>query len=851
MVSSDRLVRAVTVATLLTVLPALLASQASATPVQRPESVEVVAGIQYQAGGLHRWLLGNTYRDLWTTPIHVQVLNLETFAGGLHPDKVGGGNQTKSLHMTAAHGVDYVFRPLYKADKLPRGMQGTVVETIVRDQNSTNDPGAPLVAARLLDAAGVLHVTPSLVIMPDDSLLGAFRKEFAGQLGMMEESPGSSKHHPGFAGAEAIIDSDSLLTLLNASPGAQIDAPALLAARLMDMLFNDWDRHPGQWKWAQMRSDPPSAWLPVPRDRDKTFISSDGVLIGLMGYGRATIYPFNGTYPSVHALTWNSLEFDRRLLDGLGRPVWDSVAADLVHRISDSVIDDAVLAVPSEYLPSAPQVAAILKQRRDGLPGAADRFYLYLALAVDIHATDAGDRAVVTRVSDRFVDVQLASAAGTIYYARRFDAEETREIRVYLHGGDDSALVTGQVREGIPVRILGGNGTNVLLDSSLVAGSGKRTHLYDEGTVRGIEYGPDTLFDRRPWIDDFGKYMPPGPDHGGRTQPVAGLDIGDLGLMVGAGLNKVTFGFERYPYASQVGFEAEYAAGVNGFRVGIATDHRRENAALHFTTSARMSQLQITNYHGLGNATPGDSGDYYAVREQQWRFQPAVVLDVGRWSALSLGPVVQYTVSDSAADRFVTTTQPYGYGQFGQAGLRMNLSHDLRDPVRFPHRGFMAGLGASVFPAMWDVKNPFGDITANAVGFVTLPVPVRPILALRGSARKVFGLFPFQESAFIGGDNSVRTLEPQRYAGDASLAGSAELRVPVANFAFVLPLSVGIFGFLDAGRVWAEGSSPTGWHTAAGGGFWVGLLDPATSISVTFTNAPGASAVLIRGGLAF
>ena len=39
-------------------------------------------------------------------------------------------------------------------------------------------------------------------------------------------------------------------------------------------------------------------------------------------------------------------------------------------------------------------------------------------------------------------------------------AAETREIRVYLHGGNDTALVTGDVDTSIPVRIIGGNGSN-------------------------------------------------------------------------------------------------------------------------------------------------------------------------------------------------------------------------------------------------------------------------------------------------------------------------------------------------------------------------------------------------------
>src|SRR4029077_11626439 len=62
---------------------------AAQTTVARPpvdttaRSVEVVAGAHYAAGWFHRLMLGAHYRDLWTTPLRVEVLDLKTYAGGL------------------------------------------------------------------------------------------------------------------------------------------------------------------------------------------------------------------------------------------------------------------------------------------------------------------------------------------------------------------------------------------------------------------------------------------------------------------------------------------------------------------------------------------------------------------------------------------------------------------------------------------------------------------------------------------------------------------------------------------------------------------------------------------------
>lgn len=48
-----------------------------------PDSIRVVASGQYQAGGFHRLILGDGYRDVWAAPLRVPVLDLDKVAGGL------------------------------------------------------------------------------------------------------------------------------------------------------------------------------------------------------------------------------------------------------------------------------------------------------------------------------------------------------------------------------------------------------------------------------------------------------------------------------------------------------------------------------------------------------------------------------------------------------------------------------------------------------------------------------------------------------------------------------------------------------------------------------------------------
>jgi hypothetical protein len=363
--------------------------------------------------------------------------------------------------------------------------------------------------------------------------------------------------------------------------------------------------------------------------------------------------------------------------------------------------------------------------------------------------------------------------------------------------------------------------------------------------VSGIYYGPDssrdTLFSRRPWVkNDTGTLAPPSPDFGSSFSSTAGFSSAGLGLVPRVGLRWIRRGFRHEPYATLVGLDAEYSTGIDGYRLTLLGDHRLESSRVHFTAMARMSDFDVTNFHGYGNETPsdGEPDEFFHVNQRHWQLRPAVALALGRReSDLTFGPVVEYATTRGPGNRFVVREQPYGAGDFGQVGARLGLRYDTRDTKHGPTRGFLVDMNSSAFPSAWDVTTAFSQLSGSAATYVTLPLPHRPVLALRGGGRKVWGDAPFHEAAFLGGLDTVTGLSPQRYAGDASIFGSSELRIPVASVRSILPLDIGILGFADTGRVYVDGESPGGWHGVAGGGLWFGILDRATGVSVVLTSS--------------
>ena len=174
-------------------LPFDVAAQAPGQDSLVPGStVRMAAGPEYDAGFFHRFFFGTRYRKLWATPIDVPVLDLDTFAGGLRATRKGGGEQTKSLRLQGADGKEYSFRSVNKdpSGALPPELRETAAADIVRDQTSAAHPAGALVVAPILQATGVLHAEPRLVVLPPDTArLGQFTAEFGGMLGTIEERP--------------------------------------------------------------------------------------------------------------------------------------------------------------------------------------------------------------------------------------------------------------------------------------------------------------------------------------------------------------------------------------------------------------------------------------------------------------------------------------------------------------------------------------------------------------------------------------------------------------------------------------------------------------------------------------
>ena len=777
--------------------------------------------------------------------------------GGLTPIELGGGTTTQTLHLRGTDGRRYVFRSVDKTPReLTEDLEGTVAEAIIQDQMSSFHPSGAMVMARLLDAADLLHPDPELMVVPDDARLGEFREQFAGMLVLFEERPDDlPEGAAGFAGSTRIIQTDDLFEELEDDPANRIELRELLRGRLVDILAGDRDRSVNNHLWARCEDGDGYLWRPVPRDRDQSFVQFDGFLKALARRYEARLVPFRSEYASTHAVTRNAWDIDRNFLVGMDRASWQATVREVTSAITDEVIRDAVAQLPPEHqLLAGAEMEATLRQRRDDLPTVAEEFYEIVFRYADIHGTDVDEVALLESLEDGAVRLTLTRRGdslepeGTPFFDRTFLPEETREIRIYLHGGDDRVLIQGAPDSPITRRIVGGGGADEILNSN-----GDAVTFYDGGDQTIVEGMGTRRVDRSPsrpysWFEESYDL-----DWGSETRSLPSMSYdSDRGFLPIVRLRYTRYGFEKLPYSSRYAIRAGWAFAHSTPFIEFEQRTRSALGGGDLTLDALFSGIEVVNFFGLGNETADDSPrNFYKVDQEQLVLGASLSFGDGERRELSFGPVFKRTVSDTTGARtFLREANPPGTGTVSQVGLRFEAAWDERNLAGAPTAGYLFEGGAGYFPGVVDLEESFGFVQGEMTTYLS-PGGGNPTLAVRAGGKKLWGEFPYYEAAFLGGAETLRGLQEERFAGDAAIYGSVELRAFLARLTFILPIDMGVFVLGDIGRVYLGGEASSEWHRGRGAGIWLAPLNRSTTVRISIAESEGRTGFHAGVGFAY
>jgi hypothetical protein len=849
------------------------------------ETQTIVAGEGYQAGAFHRFVFGEGYRALWTTPIELPVLDLAAVGGGLEPVMVVGGLQTVGLALRGADGRSYTFRGVYKdlVRILPEELHETAIADIAQDLLSASVPGAGVAANPLAVAAGVRQPIPTLVVMPDSPALGEFREQFAGLVGTLAEYP-TAAAEGGTFGATTIVSGDEVFESITASPEDRVDAREFLRARLVDMLLGDWDRHVGQWRFARVPGY--DDLVPISEDRDQAFSRYEGYAMQLARDREPKFAVFGPEFADREGQGWNARALDRRLLSGLAELDWVETAEDIQRRLTDTAIETAIRQLPAEYYAIVGEsLVADLIARRDGLVAEAEAQYAYLAGQVNVFATDVAELIRIERMAAGSTRVSIAritgesaggcevTATAAPHFERVFRAHETHDLRIYTGAGDDRVTLVGPPSSAPVVHLVGGAGDSLLCDldseehfafdmsSADDAGAGKRVRsdfwlapaqsIADAGTPATSQGAALTA--RRNW---------------GTTSyrvPVFGF-APDLGPVVGYGVVYERYGFRQRPYSTQHQVRGAFAFGALSGRIDYAGIYRRENRRQFFIVRGVASGIETLRYYGSGNETEetGDD-DFYRIRQTQLAVEGRAAFWAGRNSTLTAGGIFRWTRTEEERDDFITEDQPYGIEDVAQAGLVAGFNFNNRthpnkrelkgsdDALRFGPSplgvGYTLDLNAAYYPEMGGLRDDYGVVDGAATAAFLLGSR-GPAFAVRIGGATTWGDVPYYDAAFLG-SSELRGLRPNRYSGDRSLYGNAAGFFNVGKLNLIVPGRWGVLGRVGTGRVWAADEVSDKWHSSVGGGLWWAPWDVQNAVRLEVSKSDETTLFYLLIGFGF
>ncbi|MEL6721073.1 MAG: metallophosphoesterase, partial [Bacteroidota bacterium] len=445
--------------------------------------------------GRKRPIAGKHYRDIYARTYDFPTLNLEQYQGGVEPIKMGGGRQTNSLRLEDDKEQQYAMRALTKdaTRLLPYPFNEiTFAQYLAQDVFLSTHPFGSLVIPSLADAAAVYHTNPKLYYIPKQPALKEYNAFFGDEVYLVEERVAKDGSDiESFGHSDKIISTPKLIDKLGNNIRHKVAQDWVVRARLFDLVIGDWDRHDDQWRWAKFDAEDhkdKAVYRPIPRDRDQVFPNYDGLLVDIARFAEPILRQLDEYTPNIKSVKWsvyNTRHFDRSFMNELEWEDWEKEVKFIQANLTDEIIDHAFEKVANDYTVTMEefkfdQIAEVMKKRRDNLMDFARRFYLLHAKKVDIVGTNDKELFIVDRLSDSLTRVRVYDTDwDTTAYERHFFTHETDEIHLYGLEDVDQFLVTGEVSEGIKIRIIGGLGEDEVIDRSRVEGDNQKTYYYD------------------------------------------------------------------------------------------------------------------------------------------------------------------------------------------------------------------------------------------------------------------------------------------------------------------------------------------------------------------------------------
>ncbi|GEO08091.1 BamA/TamA family outer membrane protein [Segetibacter aerophilus] len=815
---------------------AFVGARAQISEAKNDSVLVAIAPAYDQVGKFHRFWLGESYRKLWAVPVKMRVFHLSKEKGGLTILQRGGGLQTKSLRLKDPRGRQWVLRTIQKYPErgLPEKLRKTVAKDILQDQVVTGHPYSALTVPPFASALGIPHSNPEIIYVADDPGLGEYRADFANSVLLFEERE-----------AVDTIRSDNSERAqqeLQDDNDTRVDQKLVLRARLLDILMGDWDRHEDQWRWERIKDKNGLLYTPVPRDRDKVYYNTSGVLPWFLSHQwlKSNLQGFKKEIRDIGGYNYNNRYFDRYFLNSLNEEDWKEQIKYVQSKITDSLIKKSIRLLPDTvYALSGEKIVETLIARRNLLEKEALKYYKFLSKYVDIPTSDKHEIFELENKSNGELGVTIYKtkkdgAKEKVIFERTFSPDVTKEVRLYGFAGRNTFAVKGTGKSPIKVRLLGGADKDSFYVSNEVRNKNK-VFVYDginsENVLPNsrdakIRISADTSiynFDKRAFkYDQFGPI-------------VSAMYNLDQGVQLRAGIIYEKHGFRKDPFAARHELFANYSTGRKAFMFSYFGDIRRVFGKTDLLINVlSRGPHNISNFYGVGNETQfiktGNKG--IAFYRNQYDYINADIRlkqNIQRHLRVSVGVAGQFYNSNQLKNenRFLETysaTHPNEnvFSKRYYAGLVGGATLDTRNRYILPFKGVYWSSEIRGMQEIKGDKKTYGRVTTDLSFYMPVLRDSNLVIVNRLAAGSTVGQPAFFQQMQLGGIQNLRGYHFNRFTGHSMFYHSIQAQLKLFDFtSYLAPGSVGLIGFNDVGRVWARGEKSNKWHDGYGGGLYV------------------------------
>jgi len=799
--------------------------------VKYKDTINMPSSTKYdKPTGFQRWMMGKNYRKEWSTPVNLNVFNINKEKGGFKILSLGGGKQTKSLRLLDKDGREWTLRTIDKDPEkaIPENFRGSLAQDIVQDMISASHPYSPLALPTMARAINVTVPIPKFYFVPDDPAFGFYRSLFANKVCLLElrepTRDGTNSRSTAKLLEKMVDDNDH-----------RVEQNDVLRARLLDMVVADFDRHFDQWKWGILDTGKGKLYYPIARDRDQAFFNSDGVLIKAVSRRRMPFLTgFKPDIPAVNWLNWTARDFDRIFLNTLDQSTWEKIITEVQHNLSDSILSTAVHQLPDEIFPlNGENIIETLINRRNVLLDKGMKYFKFLARDVNIVGSNKPEyfRVSNSETGLKVVVYARSNRNDTSYkmYERNFIQGETDEIRLYGLNGNDIFEIDKSASSRIKFRIIGGKGN----DTFNIQGN-VRNYLYDVidsvNVIKNhnrskIRLSRDPDVNQFRWIDkQYTEIRFP--------RIVAGFNTDD-GVLLGLGFLRRTYGFRKEPFASENRLSALYAPQGGAYQVKYHGDFVGLFGDGDLVLNSELVNPTLNNFFGLGNNTVIDKSKpakYYRSRFNHFSLQALYRKKPFDIVSVYAGPMFYYYSYNPEDNQEKILTRPSLIGldslsvirSKAYVGAKVGISINNLNSELFPTRGIH---WTTELSSLSGVSNKGGSVTkftSDMVVYASLNSPEWLVAVVRVGGGHIFNKnFEYFQALSLGANNFLRGFRKNRFSGSSLAYGSLELRAKLFTSKwYVLPGDFGLVGFNDIGRVWLKNESSRRWHNAVGGGIY-------------------------------